>query len=413
MIKKLKTKFTILATVSVFVLMTVLVGSMNILNYSSTLKNTDITLDMLSKNTAPLRDKAPHANDNKPFIDLPDGMSPEVPYESRYFSVSFSEDGEIIETDISRIVSVAQEEAEKYAEKAFSENTDRGFVGNFRYLKKSDNNNIRITFLDCGRKLDAFDRFLWISITIGFIGCIAVFFVFLFASEKIVRPIAESYEKQKRFITDAGHEMKTPLTIISANIDLLESDFGENESLTDIKHQTKRLSALTSDLVYLARMEEAENNLQKIDFPLSDLISETAYSFGKAFRARGKSLSCSVEPAVTMKGSPDAIRQLISVLLENALKYSKANTVVTVEMFTHGKTIRISVFNETSEFIDSESLSHLFDRFYRTDSSRNSSTGGYGIGLSIAHAITLAHGGKITAASSNGFDFRINLTFPM
>lgn len=413
MIKKLKTKFTILATVSVFVLMAVLVGGMNILNYSSTLKDTDTTLDMLSKNSAPLRDKSPHGNDSKPFMELPEGMSPEVPYESRFFSVSFSDDGEIIETDISRIVSVEQDEAEEYAEKAFSENSDRGFIGRFRYLKKSDSKNIRITFLDCGRKLDAFERFLWISVATGLIGCFAVFFVFLFASKRIIRPIAESYEKQKRFITDAGHEMKTPLTIISANTDLLESDFGENESLSDIKHQTKRLSDLTSDLVYLARMEEAESNLQKIEFPLSDLINETAYSFGKAFRARGKSLSCSVEPSVTMNGSPDAIRQLISVLLDNSLKYSKENTVVTVEMLTHGKSVRLSVFNETSEFIDPESLPHLFDRFYRADSSRNSATGGYGIGLSIAHAITAAHGGKISAATSNGFDFKITVTIPM
>lgn len=415
MIKKLKKKFIILATVSMIILMVVLVGIMNIINYSSVVTETDTILDILSQPNAPFGN--PQDIPGKPpqnFKDfIPHGMSPEVPYESRYFTVTVSPNGVIGETDFSRIISVDQESVDAYVQKAIESGKDRGFIKQFRYAKQTDDRMTRIIFLDCGRKLDSFRTFMWTSMAVGLLGCVIVFIIFLFAAGRIVRPIAESYEKQKRFITDAGHEIKTPLTIIGANLDLLESDYGENESFSDIRTQTKRLSTLTKDLVYLSKMEESENTLTKIEFPASDLIAETAQQFNALAQAQKKEYRVQIEPNVTMCGAPDAIRQLINILLDNAMKYSSEGGIVALDVYTQKKMLLISLFNTTSISVSNESIAHLFDRFYRTDASRNSETGGHGIGLSIAQAITAAHNGKITAETVNGSDFRITITMPL
>ena len=415
MIKRLKKKFIILATASMLILMTILVGIMNIVNYSSVVTETDTILDVLSQPDAPfgnhseLPDKPPQ--DIKDFI--PHGMSPEVPYESRYFTAMVTKDGNIKETDFSKIISVDKESVDGFIQKAVASKSERGFIGQFRYAKQTDDRMTRILFLDCGRKLDSFRTFMWTSMAVGLLGCVVVFVVFLFAAGKIVRPIAESYEKQKRFITDAGHEIKTPLTIIGANLDLLESDLGENESLSDIRTQTKRLGVLTGDLVYLSKMEESENTLKKIAFPVSDLIAEAAQQFGAVAQAKNKEYRIGIEPNLTMCGSPDAIRHLTTILLDNAMKYSPDGGIVTLDVISRKKDLIISVFNTTVSPVSNENLSHLFDRFYRTDASRNSETGGHGIGLSIAQAITSAHGGKITAETVNGSDFRITVNMPL
>lgn len=415
MIKRLKKKFILLATVSVLIFMAVLVGIMNLVNYSSVITEADSVLDILSQPNAPFAD--PQEMPGRPPQELkdfiPHGMSPEIPYEARYFSAMILRKGTIEEADVSRIVSVDLKSVDDYVQKAMESEKDRGFIEQFRYAKQTDGRMTRIIFLDCGRKLDSFRTFMWTSMAVGLLGCVIVFIIFLFAAGRIVHPIAESYEKQKRFITDAGHEIKTPLTIIGANLDLLESDYGENESISDIRTQTKRLSTLTGDLVYLSKMEEAESTLTKVAFPVSDLIAETAQQFNALAQTQRKAYRVQVEPNLTMCGAPDAIRQLINILLDNAMKYSPDEGIVTLDVYTQKKMLFISVFNTTFVPISKESITHLFDRFYRTDASRNSETGGHGIGLSIAQAITTAHDGKITAETQGGSNFKITVTMPL
>lgn len=415
MIKRLKRKFIVLATVSMLILMAVLVGIMNIINYNSVITETDAVLDMLSQPNLPFfnRKDMPEkpSQDMKDFI--PRGMSPEVPYESRFFTAIVSKNGTIEDSDISKIISVDRESVDSYVQKAVAGKNERGFIGQFRYAKKSDDRITRIIFLDCGRRLDSFRTFMGTSIAVGLLGCLIAFIVFLFAAGRIVRPIAESYNKQKRFITDAGHEIKTPLTIIGANLDLLESDCGESESLSDIRAQTKRLCSLTNDLVYLSRMEESENRIVKTEFRVSELITEAAQQFQAIAQSKKIVYRMNIEPDLSMNGSPDAIRQLISILIDNAMKYSPDGGIVTLDVMPHKKNLTVSVFNTTDNPVTDEDMSRLFDRFYRTDASRNSETGGHGIGLSIAQAIVSAHNGKITAETRSGSDFRINLTMPL
>ena len=175
----------------------------------------------------------------------------------------------------------------------------------------------------------------------------------------------------------------------------------DNEWIQDIRAQTKRLTALTKDLIYLSRMEEEKPQVQNIDFPLSDVITEAAQPFRSLAKVQEKTFTVDVEPMLNLCGDEKAITQLVSILLDNALKYSDEHGTISLKAHARGKNICIEVFN-TAESVDTSELGRLFDRFYRADKSRNSETGGYGIGLSIAKAVVEAHKGRISASSADG-----------
>ena len=409
MIRKLQTKFILMSMSALLLVLTIIIAGINIINYCGIIQDADELLSILSENKGTFPQNV--GGKGKGFHP---GMSPEIPYESRYFSVLLDNDSQdIIQIETGRIISVNTSEALEYAQSALSKNRTRGFLNAFRYVIHTENNVVRIVFLDCGRKLDSFWDFLTVSVSISVIGYIVVFVLIAFFSNKIIRPISESYEKQKRFITDAGHELKTPLTIIKADADILEMEWGENEWLDDIQKQAARLAALTNDLVYLARIEETPDSMQMIEFPFSDVISEAASSFQALAQAQDKKFHCHIQPLLSLTGNEKAIHQLITLLLDNALKYSPTKGTVSVTLEKQTKYLRLAVYNTTETFISKESLPLMFERFYRADPSRNSRTGGYGIGLSVAKAIVLAHGGKISAATKDGYSLQITATFPV
>lgn len=407
MIRKIKIKFIILSMTALFVLLSLIVTGMNVVNYNAVVKESDDILAVLSKN----RGAFPDLDDGKKEI-VPPNMSPETPYESRFFSVLMNGDGDVIQANTSRIKVVDTQMAIEYANQAFQEKKSRGFIDSYRFVRNSEENTIRITFLDCGRKINAFHTFLFASIAMASAGYAAFFVVILFFSGRIIRPIVESYEKQKRFITDAGHEIKTPLTIIHADVDVLEMEFGENEWLDDIQKQTKRLSALTNDLVYLSRIEESDDAMQMIEFPFSDVVSEAAASFQALAQTQEKSFRCDIQPMLSYVGNEKAIRQLVNILMDNALKYSPSRGTVSIQAEKQGRQIQLTVFNTTLTPVPKDQLNLIFERFYRIDSSRSTQTGGYGIGLSVARAIVSAHKGKIRAATQDGQSLEITVQFP-
>ncbi|MBE6984160.1 MAG: GHKL domain-containing protein [Ruminococcaceae bacterium] len=408
MIQKLRKKFILISMAAFFSVLLVIISTINIVNYVEVVHEADELLTILSDNHGRFP-KEP--NGEKPS---PGHMSPETPYESRFFSVVLDtkSDG-VIQTETSRIFSVDQGRAIKYAREVVLSEDTSGFIDNYRFSVHPDGDHLRIIFLDCGRSLDSFYRFLLASLIISLLGFVVVFALIAFFSGRIIRPIVESYEKQKRFITDAGHELKTPLTIIHADTDVLEMEYGTNEWLDDIQKQTHRLSELTSHLVELARMEEAEETLAKVDIPLSDIISEAAESFITLAQAQHKTLSLEIEPMLTLEGNEKSLRQLVSLLLDNALKYSPEKGQILLTLQKQGNSIQFSVYNTTQSQIEKDCLPKLFDRFYCIDASHSSQTGGYGIGLSVAKAIVSAHNGKIQAFVDHDHSLRITSTFPL
>lgn len=408
MIKKLQRKFILLTMSALLFVLVVIIAGINIVNYSSVIKEADKLLSIITENKGEFP-KEPDKFGNK----LPPGMSPEIPYESRYFSVVMdTKANQILFVETSSIISVDTRTAIIYANTALQYTSTTGFIESFRYQIHAEDNFIRITFLDCGRKLDAYYDFLFASITISLCGYLIVFAFIVFFSNRIIRPISESYEKQKRFITDASHEIKTPLTIIHADTDILEMELGENEWISDIKQHVTQLTELTNDLVFLSRMEEAEHTLPTIDFPFSDVVGEIATSFQAVAQNQEKELQIHIPPMLTLCGNEKSIRQLISILLDNALKYSPSKETISLYIEEHNNAFEIKVTNVTNQTIEKEQLKHLFDRFYRVDNSRNSKTGGHGIGLSIAQAIVEAHHGKIHAAAPTENTLQITVKLP-
>ncbi len=407
MIKKLKLRFILLSMTALLVLLAVIVTGMNIISYSAVTSEADEVVKILSHNKG--RFPEPRDKEQPP---VPPHMSPEIPYESRYFWVLIDVDGNIIQTETSKIASVSTSDAIDFAKTIYSENNEKGFIKSYRYQVYKEQNGFRITFLDCSHDLRSFRSFVTASIVMSIVGYVIVFFVIFFFSGKILAPVAESYDKQKRFITDAGHEIKTPLTIISANADVLEMEFGENECISDIQEQTKRLAALTSDLVYLSRMEEEAEYIPTNEINMSEIILETIHSFNAPAKKRNVQLFCNVQPLLMVKGEQKAMRQLITVLIDNAIKYSPIGGIVSVDFRKDGKTHTLSIVNSTEHKLDQSELSLLFDRFYRPDLSRSSETGGHGVGLSIAKAIVTAHKGKIEALCPNDKTFHIAVALP-
>ena len=406
MIKKLKLRYIILALAALLALLSFIVAGMNLLNYKAVSDEADATLALLSGNQGVF----PDLEDGDDW--LPSGMSREIPFESRYFSVLFNKEGGLVYAEMSRIYLVDALSAVDYAEEALGKKQETGYIEGYRYIRASEKDGTRVTFLDCGRKLDLCREFAEFSIGISLLGYAVTAVLVCFFAGRFIRPVAESYEKQKRFITDAGHEIKTPLTIISADADMLRAYIDDNEYLDDIEKQVRRLSGLTNDLVSLARMEEAGNSYPMIDFPVSEIVLDASASFLTSAAAQSKELSLKVQPMLTMRGNDREIERLVSILLDNSLRYSPEGSTIGLTLEKQGRRIVLSVSNPSAIKISEESLRHVFDRFYRADSSRNTETGGHGIGLSMAQAIVNAHGGRIAASSADGMDFTVTASFP-
>lgn len=417
MIRKLRVKLIIASMFSFFIVLFILMGTIGILNYRRVLSDADSILELLAENDGAFPDmKNPFAKKpEKPFWDLHEEdrhlNSPELPYESRYFSVRLSKEGEVISASTEKIAAVDIDTAVEYAKTVWQSGREKGFVGDYRYLVYPAETEIHIIFLDWGRNLESFRSLLAIGAGVSAVGLLSVLVLMILLSERIVKPFSENYEKQKQFVTDAGHELKTPLTIIDADAEILEMDFGSSEWLTDIRNQTKRLAELTNSLIILSRMEEERTQIQMIEFPLSDLAEETVETFRALAKTQNKTLTSSIQPMVSIHGDEKLLCRLITILLDNAVKYSEPEGTISLTLEKQRNLIRLCVFN-TTEYIARNHLEHLFDRFYRTDQSRNSQTGGYGLGLSIAAAIVHEHKGKIAATTEDEKSLMMTVTLP-
>ena len=375
----------------------------------------EIILALLAANDGVFPDMSNPSNEKLP----PEKMrkkdhpfSPELPYESRYFSVFLNSSGDIISVNTGKIAAVDTSAAIEYAQTVWEKGRTGGFIEIYRYTAYSVGSETHIIFLDCSRNLETLSTFVLTGMGVSAVGLLLVLVLLIILSGRIVKPFSESYEKQKRFITDAGHELKTPLTIIDADAEILEMDLGENEWLSDIRSQTKRLTDLTNALILLSRMDEEQPRIQMIDFPLSDVAEETAQTFQALAKTQDKTLTATIAPMISMRGDEPSIRRLIAILLDNAVKYSDPGGQISLSLEKQKNSIQLQVYN-TAQFVSRENLGHLFDRFYRTDQSRNSQTGGYGLGLSIASAIVNAHKGRISAATKDQQSLQITVTFPL
>lgn len=413
MIKTLRRKFISIAMLSTALVLFVIIASINVANYISMNSTLDVRLELIADNGGRFPDfnQAPAPSDASIPDDTVDpnrkhGIDKETPFDTRYFSVLLYDNGTVSIIDTGKIASVTTEQASEYATSLFEAGKTKGFVDQYKYIcvtttDSNENNMILYVFLNCSRELMTIKNYAFASIGISLIGLFIVFLLVCFFSKVVTKPMAESYEKQKRFITDASHEIKTPLTIIDANTEILEMTHGENEWTESIRKQIGRLTSLTEKLVFLSRMDEENSKLEMEVFNISDAITDTAMPFKAVAAAKGKTLEINVLSDISYCGNETTIRQIVSLLLDNAVKYSSENSLIKVDFCVSGKSKVLTVWNSVDK-IEQGKLDYLFERFYRIDKSRNSKTGGFGIGLSVVQAIVAAHKGKISAKSVDG-----------
>ena len=253
-----------------------------------------------------------------------------------------------------------------------------------------------IVFLDTSNDIVSYIRVLLLSAAIGIVcwGLMLVFVILL--SKRAIRPIAENIEKQKQFVTNAGHEIKTPLAIIQSNTEAMELYNGENKWSRNIKEQTVRLSGLMKNLLMLARTDEGAAQAVSSELPLSDLLSDMTKGFVPLMDEKHIKLHTDIQPDVILRADKGQTEQLVSILLDNAVKYTNDSGKISIELQKSEKRIKLTVRN-TCENLPNVTPDKLFDRFYRADAARTQKSGGYGIGLSVAQSITAANKGSISA----------------
>ena len=425
--RRLRRKFILVAMGAVTVVLTLIIAGINIVNYSHVCKMADARLDYIlaGKGSIDWEDESRTDSGNGGDTSTGmvadgdragarvghfEGMTAESPFDTRYFTVTLVE-GQVVDVNTARIAAVGAKRAARIAMGLDSKGLTSGFSGNYRYTTTAQGEKTTYVFVDCSRELASFHSFLNASVAISCIGWLAVLAIVTVASGAVIRPMVESYSKQKRFITDASHEIKTPLAVIDAANEVQEIESGESEWTQSIHEQVARLTALTERLVFLARMDEGSAGFTMASIDLSEAVDKAAAPFESVAVSRGKRLSMSVATGVRAHADAAAVTQVVELLLDNATRYASEGSVIELSLRAVSRgagkgSAELIVSNAVDELPEGD-LDRLFDRFYRADVSRSSKTGGSGVGLSVVRAIAEAHGGSATVS---GHDHQITFT---
>ena len=413
MIKRLRNRFIRIATLSVAAVMLLLTVILNAANYISTDADQRQTLTLIAENrgTIPItQPDMPDGTQEPP--DMPDGITPqpdrsdpgrrggpftaETPFATRFFVLRFQDDGALVQADLTKIASVTEDDTAVYLNAAVKKGTGYGYCGSYRfYVTDTDDGQHLAIFLDCYQSLRAVRTVLVWSLAADALCTLLVLGLVVLLSRRAIDPVVRSAEQQKQFITDASHELKTPITVIATSLKVLEMEVGRQKWIDKARGQTEKLTSLVNSLVTLSRMDEEESPLKKEPFPISDAVWETAESFTELAASAGHPLTVQVTEGLVCCGDEYAVRQLTSILLDNAVKYAAPDSPITLtlEKSRRGVVLRTTNRCEDAAHIDT---AKLFDRFYCADPSRTA--GGFGIGLSIARSIAEGHRGSISAA---------------
>lgn len=403
MMKALQKKFVFTAMIAVSILLFILLGIINIVNIAMVRTETDKTLTMISEADGNFDHIQPPPNSAPPFdFRIKPKDERDKFLSSNFFIVRLNGNGQIVFTDVSRTSLVDEASAEELALRVLDEGTSVGKAGKYRYQISNSHtgNETVIVFLDTSEEILSYVRVLFLSGGIGLSCWILMLFMVMFLSKKAIFPIVENMERQKQFVTNAGHEIKTPLAVILANTEAMELYNGENKWSKNIREQTVRLNGLMKNLLLLAKMDESAAEIIKTEISFSELVSENVRVFAEPLNLRSITLQTEIQPNVIIKANKEQISQLISILLDYASKYTNNRGTVIVRLQKSDKRIKLLIKNSCEKLLDTPP-DKLFDRFYRDDKARTQKTGGYGIGLSVARSIVLANKGSITAEYEN------------
>ena len=405
MIKKLHRKFILVATLAVCIIVVVALGVINGFLYFEMRRDVHSILSYISDNGGSV------TGERRPSSQgwLSDGNwtedTPEFVYQTRYFSVLLDNDGTAKVINVNHIVAFTAKEAVSAAVAAVKTGEQEGFFKKDRasyayYVSQNDAGDFLVVIMDCTRDFYVVHAFLKYSILFG-LACIVLFvcIVTVFC-KKVMRPFVQNVENQKRFITNASHELKTPVAIISANAEAMELIHGKDEWTTNILNQVRRLSLLINDMVLLSKMGEgADKEIKLQDTPLTELVRKSTDGFKQMIQDQGKTLRVQAEEGVHGLVDSKLFGEIVSILLDNATKYCDDQGTIAVSLVAKkkGKGAVLSVSNTFAAGRDVD-YDKFFERFYRGDASHNSQKSGYGIGLAMAKDMARLMKGKMAVS---------------
>lgn len=385
MIQTLRRKFIRTAMTAVTVLLVLLLGAINLVNLWQSHQQNERLLSFLS-----WEEGAAHQ---------PRGLLPPLDADdrgaARFFQVFYDTQGQIVRVNTRQIATVTEAQARAYADRC--QGRDEGTVDRFRFRRTAtpDGRGEVLLFLDVSSARRSLWMVLAISGGVGALCWLGTLLLVCLLSRRAIEPLARNIEKQRQFVTNAGHEIKTPLAIIQANTEAMELHQGQSKWSRNIRAQTVRLTGLMENLLTLARMEEGQRPAaQPVD--LSQLAQETCRSFQEAAALREIVLEEQIDPEVVVQASRVALGQLLSILLDNGVKYTDPGGAVTLRLTAPKGGVLLTVSNTPARMPEGDP-DRLFDRFYRGDAARSQAAGGYGIGLSAARAIAETWQGTIEA----------------
>ena len=439
MMKQIRQRFIRIALLCLTLAMLLVAGSINAVHMVNTVRELHTTLDYLVENENAIseekqkkfgqqnNERGEHNGFEEHREDsIPTGDSAQLGKqkghnhmqntleESRYFIAIQRTDGELFLGSGTKETDYSESELLAIAQTVFDSGRLSGNTGNYLYrvTEKSDGARVAV-FLNVESKYSEIATLAIISLSASVAGILLAWLMVALLSNKAIKPMVENIERQKQFITDAGHELKTPLTVISANMDVLTMDMGPNEWVQSTQKQVSNMRKLVNELIYLSRMDEADSHLEQSVFDFSGAVEDVAAPFAGMAEFNGKNLLVNAGENIKICGDEQALRRLTGSLCENAVKYAPEDSDIVISLTRSGKNIVFSTENDVKEPLSEEALSHLFDRFYRGDASRSKeSNSGFGIGLSIARAITEKHGGTIKARITENGRLQITCTLP-
>lgn len=392
MTKTLKKRFIIFTMTAITCLLVFIVVAINGLNWVMLEQMSDLEMEILVESGGVFQRMT---FNRPPFFIQP--MDMDRMRSARFFVVRSDADGNIRDVNTDHIFSIDIETAKDYALTVFETGKESGRIKGYKFAVKQIGPDRLTFFMDISRQNESFYLVLFGSSAIAVLCWLIVLIFVIFLSGKVIRPILAGMEKQKQFITNAGHEMKTPLAIIQSNNDTMALIHGENKYNAHIRAQTKRLNVLMSNLLTLARLDE-EIRLPTDPINISEVINELLPPYQDAALTRNLRFQVLIEPNITLLINKDSLRQMLTILLDNALRYTPDNGSVHLTLKRQGRHVQIIQENTCDPFHEAD-IERLFERFYRGDSARtqNIDSSGYGIGLSAARAICENFNGKLTA----------------
>ena len=393
MLKKMRWRFIGAAMAAFTAVVLTLLCFVNLWNYHSVTSQQDEALTRLME----IEDQQMPFSSRRGALPFDDWshFSPEVQYSLRFFSVHYDTNGIVSRVNQDYIASISESDAETYADAVLESGKAHGYESGYRYLVSTTEDETVVLFLNSEREIQTMRSLLWITLAIAAVCLAVVFGLVVLFSQRAITPYLKNMEAQKQFITNAGHELKTPLTAISTSADVLAMEHDGDEWVHNIQVQSGRLSKLITSLVALSRLDEENPFPVRTEFSLSDALWEISEPFGSLAQAKGKAYTQDIADGLTVTGDRTAIQQMFSILLDNALKYSPDGGSISLTTQRSGKRAEVTVSNtvDTAQSIDT---TRLFDRFYRADESHSGAVSGTGIGLSIVKATVEAHGGTIS-----------------